>query len=144
MSLTAAEIEKLIPHSGAMSLLGAALEWDRQRIRCSASSHRDPLNPLRGEAGLSSIRGLEYAAQGMAVHGALIDENNAAQAGLLISVRDVRLMVQRLDDIPHDLIIDAEILIADDTLFSYQFRISANDMDLITGQAAVMFLRKST
>lgn len=133
------DIEKLIPHSGGMSLLNAVQEWDQQRLRCSASSHRDPHNPLRGEACLSSICGIEYAAQGMALHGALIDKNNAGRQGLLISVKDVRFFAQRLDEIAHDLTIDVELLMSDDTMFNYQFRVSANGDTLIEGKAVALF-----
>lgn len=136
------DIEKLIPHSGAMSLLNAVQEWDQQRLRCSASSHRDPRNPLRGEAGLSSLCGIEYAAQGMALHGALTDKENSGRQGLLISVKDVRRLAQRLDGIAHDLTIDVELLASDDTMFNYQFRVSANGDTLIEGKAAVLFRGK--
>ena len=144
MSLTGMDIKKLIPHSGAMSLLSAAQEWDEQRLRCTASSHRDPLNPLRGNSGLSALCGIEYAAQGMALHGALLDNSNAGRQGLLISVKDVRFMVQRLDVILDDLTIDVELMMADDIMFNYQFRVSANGADLIEGKAAALFLEKET
>ena len=144
MSLTGMDIKKLIPHSGAMSLLSAAQEWDEKRLRCTASSHRDPLNPLRGDAGLSALCGIEYAAQGMALHGALLDNSNAGRQGLLISVKDVRFMVQRLDVILYDLTIDVELMMADDIMFNYQFRVSANGADLIEGKAAALFLEKET
>ena len=140
MPLTASDIEKLIPHSGSMCLLNSVLDWNQQSLRCAASSHRDIQNPLRNEAGLSSIYGIEYAAQSMAIHGALLDKNNAGRQGLLLSVKDINFTIQRLDDIAHDLIIDAEMLIADNAMFSYKFCVSANGVDLVSGKATALFL----
>ena len=71
MQLNQKEIEALIPHSGAMSLLNEVLKWDEDHIICLANSHRSKHNPLRNENALSSVCGVEYAAQAMAVHGAL-------------------------------------------------------------------------
>lgn len=144
MSLTSAEIEKLIPHAGSMSLLDRAVEWNEQTLRCSATSHQDPDNPLRANERLSSICGLEYAAQGIALHGALVDEGNAGRPGLLIALREVRFMTQRLDDIPHDLIIDVEKLIADDSVFNYRFRISTEGKELLGGKATVFLKEEMT
>jgi len=71
MPLSRERIERLLPHRGAMCLLDEVIEWAPRSIRCAASSHRDPGNPLRGPLGLSSMAGIEYGAQAMALHGAL-------------------------------------------------------------------------
>ncbi|SCC92600.1 putative 3-hydroxylacyl-(Acyl carrier protein) dehydratase-like protein [Thiomonas sp. X19] len=77
-----------IPHQGSMCLLDAVLRWDAQHIVCSATSHRDASNPLRQFDRLGAACGIEYAAQAMAVHGALVAEHdrmpgpgNAPQGG---------------------------------------------------------------
>jgi predicted hotdog family 3-hydroxylacyl-ACP dehydratase len=54
-----------------MCLLDRVVHWDSQRIHCRASSHRSADNPLRSRDQLSAACGIEYAAQAMAVHGAL-------------------------------------------------------------------------
>ncbi len=65
--------------------------------------------------------GIEYAAQAMALHGALAAGATGGapvdtpKVGFLAGVRDVRLWVSRLDDIEADLICDA-ILVAGDGL----------------------------
>ena len=70
--LQQADIARRIPHQGRMCLLDAVTEWDGAHIVCQASSHRASDNPLRAEGRLGAACGVEYAAQAMAVHGALL------------------------------------------------------------------------
>lgn len=65
-------IEQHIPHKGRMCLLDAVVSWDATRIRCRSASHRAPDHPLRAHGRLGIACGIEYAAQAMAVHGALV------------------------------------------------------------------------
>ena len=67
-----AGIEALIPHRGPMCLLDRMTSWDETRIECVAVNHRDPRHPLRSASGLLASAAIEYAAQAMAVHGALL------------------------------------------------------------------------
>ena len=64
-------IEQHIPHKGRMCLLDEVLSWDALRIRCRSGTHRAADNPLRAHGRLGVACGIEYAAQAMAVHGAL-------------------------------------------------------------------------
>jgi len=82
-----------------MCLLELFVEWDLQRIVCLATNHRDANHPLRTRTGLLSPCAIEYAAQAMALHGALIgqDAGTAASPGYLASARGVRLHLLRLD-----------------------------------------------
>jgi predicted hotdog family 3-hydroxylacyl-ACP dehydratase len=125
-----------------MCLIDSVLNWDESQIQCIATSHRETNNPLRERNELSSLCGIEYAAQSMAVHGALLYENRARIEGLLLTVKDVLLKVQRLDNISHALIFDSKILMADDNMFNYEFRVTANNNDLITGKASVFYTGK--
>ncbi|MCY7388737.1 MAG: 3-hydroxylacyl-ACP dehydratase, partial [Burkholderiales bacterium] len=68
MQLDHAAIAARVPHTGRMCLLDRVLQWDAHAIRCSATSHRDPDNPLREAGGLAMLAGIEYAAQAAAVH----------------------------------------------------------------------------
>jgi len=72
MRLDRAWIESRIPHHGPMCLLDEVIGWDAERITCTSSSHRSADNPLRARGRLGIACGIEYAAQAMAVHGALI------------------------------------------------------------------------
>ena len=72
-----AGIEALIPHRGPMCLLDRMTSWDATRIECVASTTATARHPLRSASGLLASAAIEYAAQAMAVHGALC----AAAAG---------------------------------------------------------------
>ncbi len=139
--LDRAAIAARIPHQGRMCLLDAVLAWDSGQIHCRASSHRQPDNPLRAAARLGAACGIEYAAQAMAVHGALLAPEGAPpRPGYLASVRSVQLAVDRLDDLPQDLDIVAERLSGDEHNILYHFRVEhAGDL-LLSGRAAVMLV----
>ncbi len=128
-----------LPHQGSMCLLDAVTDWDAQHIRCTASSHRHADNPLRAHERLGAACGIEYAAQAMAAHGALLAAaGSAPRAGYLASVRGVDLQVARLDDIAADLYVEAECLSGDGNTILYGFRISAAGRELLSGRAAVV------
>jgi predicted hotdog family 3-hydroxylacyl-ACP dehydratase len=128
-----------IPHSGAMCVLDAVVDWDDARIRCTATSHRDPANPLRANGRLAAVCGIEYAAQAMAVHGALVSAaRERPRAGFLTSVRGVDAYVDRLDTLDAPLIVDAERMSGDATTILYAFALRCGERVLLTGRAAVM------
>jgi predicted hotdog family 3-hydroxylacyl-ACP dehydratase len=124
-----------------MCLLDEVLSWDEVRIRCRASSHRRADNPLRAHDRLGAACGVEYAAQAMAVHGAIMAHMAGIQprAGLLTSVRNLVLRVSRLDDLDADLIASAERLAGDEGSTLYEFTVSAGDDELLTGRASIVF-----
>tara|TARA_R110001583_G_scaffold45759_2_gene143821 strand:- start:2083 stop:2571 length:489 start_codon:yes stop_codon:yes gene_type:complete len=129
-----------IPHQGTMCLLDHVESWDVETIVCSASSHRDVNNPLRAYQQLTTTCGIEYAAQAMAVHGALLAPVNSVRpkSGYLVSVRSTQLYVARLDDIDADLRVEATCLARNDNDVIYQFNIRAQGRLLIDGRAAVV------
>ena len=143
-------IEARIPHQGRMCLLDEVLAWDAHHIRCSTGTHRALDNPLRSHDRLGIASGIEYAAQAMALHGALAGaaagESAAAGAkagaasrvGLLASVRDVRLHVLRLDDIEADLLCEAIHLAGDNFTALYEFALYDKDKCLLGGRASVV------
>jgi predicted hotdog family 3-hydroxylacyl-ACP dehydratase len=129
-----------IPHQGDMCLLDHVMMWDGQRIRCKAVSHRLGSNPLRSRGQLGSACGIEYAAQAMAVHGALLAaaESERPRAGFLVSVRGAVLHVPRLDTIAADLDIEAVCIHGSGGNILYQFFVQADGQMLLEGRAAVM------
>jgi predicted hotdog family 3-hydroxylacyl-ACP dehydratase len=137
-------IEARIPHQGRMCLLDEVLAWDAHHIRCSTGTHRALDNPLRSHDRLGIAGGIEYAAQTMALHGALasaaLGANAAApsRVGLLASVRDVRLHVLRLDDIEADLLCEVTHLAGDDFTALYEFSLRDKDRSLLAGRASVV------
>lgn len=133
-------IASRIPHQGSMCLLDGVESWDEESIRCRASSHRAEDNPLRAHGRLGAACGIEYAAQAMAVHGALLasPENAAPRAGFLVSVRGVQVHVARLDDISEDLTVLVSRIMSSENNILYQFSVSAAGRLLLEGRAAVV------
>jgi predicted hotdog family 3-hydroxylacyl-ACP dehydratase len=133
-------IARHIPHQGRMCLLDCVEAWDQQRIQCHANSHRAADNPLRAYGRLGSACGIEYAAQAMAVHGALLapPDNASARVGYLVSVRGTQLHVPRLDDIGADLLVEATCITRSENNILYQFSVSAAGRQLLDGRAAIV------
>lgn len=119
------EFEHLIPHAGAMCLLARVLASDAQSIRCEAESHSDPANPLRNARGLPVSAGIEYAAQAVALHAALQRQGGAVQSGALAVLSDVKWSVERLDDLPGPLRIEATLMAGTAGGRQYSFSVSA-------------------
>jgi len=144
-------IERNIPHHGRMCLLDEVIEWDAGHIRCRSSTHRRPDHPLRSQNRLGVACGIEYAAQSMAVHGALAGGAPAgpsagpdvgfirSEVGFLAGLRDVQLHVARLDDLAGDLIADAELIAGDHGSALYEFALTSEARPLLSGRATVVF-----
>ncbi len=133
------EISRLIPHAGNMCLLDGVLQCDAQHIRCVSHSHRNQDNPLRTSEGLPLLCGIEYAAQAMAVHGGMTSQAGIKpRAGYLVGLRDVSCKGARLDDLPQDLIVEAEKLMGDDARVMYRFSLRAGETEVMQGKATVV------
>lgn len=137
-------IAGLIPHSGPMCLLEGLTEWDAQHIVCHAINHRDPRHPLRTRSGLLASALIEYAAQAMALHGALVGRANGQQVrpGYLASVRGTQLHVMSLHDLPpaqpDELRIEATRQAGDERQILYAFTVHHTGRMLAEGRAAVV------
>ena len=146
MRLDRSWIERHIPHHGRMCLLDEVIEWDARHIRCRSGTHRAPDHPLRSRNRLSVACGIEYAAQSMAVHGALSQgpggggaDAARSEVGFLAGLRDVELLVARLDDIEADLISEAELIAGDHGSALYEFALTCGARRLLNGRAIVVF-----
>ena len=143
-TLTHQGIAALIPHSGRMCLLERLIEWDANRIVCAAINHRDADHPLRTQRGLLAPVAIEYAAQAMALHGALIGQaaGTPATPGYLASARSVQLHRLRLDDLPpaapDELRIEATRQAGDAQQILYTFHVSHAGRPVADGRAAVV------
>lgn len=128
-----------IPHKGSMCLLDTIEFWNEVEIVCLASSHRLKDNPLRADGILGIANGIEYAAQCMAAHGALLaNDDETASVGFLTSVRDVQWHRMRLDDIDSDLTVCAERISGNEVNILYRFGVHAEGITLLSGRASVM------
>jgi predicted hotdog family 3-hydroxylacyl-ACP dehydratase len=141
MRLDRTWIEQHIPHHGRMCLLDEVMDWDAQHIRCRSDTHRLPDHPLRSRGVLGIACGVEYAAQAMAVHGALAGGAGKVQPefGFLASLRDVRLHVRLLDQIQVELFCDAVLIAGDGGTALYNFKLWTEAQPLLSGRATVVF-----
>ncbi|HEX5354216.1 MAG TPA: phosphotransferase [Rhodanobacteraceae bacterium] len=132
--------EHLIPHAGSMCLLDEVVDWDASRLHARSASHRRADNPLRADGVLHAVNLCEYAAQAMAVHGALRahEPGGRMQPGYLAALREVALQVERIDDLPGKLQVYVECLLAMAGSLQYAFRVEHRGDVLATGRAAVM------
>ena len=140
-SLARDAIEALIPHSRRMCLLARLDAWDAERIVCAADNHRASDHPLRTRRGLLAPAAIEYAAQAMALHGALVGQaaGTPATPGFLASARGVQLHVLRLDELSGDeLRIEATRQAGDAQQILYTFSISHAGRPIAEGRAAVV------
>jgi predicted hotdog family 3-hydroxylacyl-ACP dehydratase len=137
-ALARESIEPLVPHGGRMCLLERVDQHDERSIRCAAISHRDPQNPLCRDGRLAAVHLSEYAAQAVAVHGALAG-GGQARPGMLAALRDIRLHVAFLQDLAADLLIEATRRIAQPDGSLYEFRVTAGGRLLAQGRLAISF-----
>ncbi len=59
--------------------------------------------------------------------------------GYLASVRNVDLLVSRLDDVPSDLVATAELVTGDERTVLYDFSVSSGARTLLGGRATIVF-----
>lgn len=131
-------IRSRIPHAGAMCLLDAVLSWDDRRIVCTATSHHASDNPLRRNGRLHAVCGIEYAAQAMALHATLASgERGQPRMGYLASLRNLFCRATYLDVLEGDLVASAELLLDQGSHAIYQFTLSSQNEEMISGRAAV-------
>jgi predicted hotdog family 3-hydroxylacyl-ACP dehydratase len=137
------ELAAFLPHAGSMRLLDRVASWDESSIRCHTKTHHDPANPLRRGVRLDAVAGLEYAAQAMGVHVGLLDGRMSSDGsiGYVGGLRDVVFGIDRLDDCPVELTIDATRLFMGDDSFLYRFAISSGGREVMSGRASIFVKR---
>ncbi|MEO6967824.1 MAG: phosphotransferase [Rhodanobacteraceae bacterium] len=130
----------LIPHQGAMCLLDLVVDYDATMIHARSATQAHTDNPLRADGRLHAVALCEYGAQAMAVHGALRarDAGGHARPGFLVSLREVRLQVEYIEDLPGELDVYAEQLLDAGASLQYAFRVEHADRVLASGRAAVL------
>ena len=133
-----ASIETLLPHAGRMRLIDRIVSYDEQTIVCESDSHRAADHPLVEGGVLSIVCGLEYGAQAMAIHGALLARGERARHGYLVAASDLRWSVERLDQCATPLLIKAVTEFRTDNQVAYRFEISASGTAVLSGRASVV------
>ena len=134
------DICSLIPHSGNMCLLDMVMSWDEENIHCSALTHRDTGNPLRRDGNLSTVNLIEYGAQAMAVHGALLarQEGRQTESGFLLTLSDILLDTSPLPDTDEPMEIRARLIAVTSGTSRYRFVTCINEREIVSGCATVM------
>ena len=134
------EILRLIPHQGGMCLLDSVASFSETQIECRSDTHRDPRNPLRHGGALAAVHLAEYGAQAMAIHGGLLGRagGGPGRRGLLVTLRDLKLAVARIDDIAAPLAVKARRLLANADGLLYAFEVEADGRALASGRVGVL------
>ena len=137
------DIAALVPQQGRMCLLERLHCWDDVSVVASTRTHLDPENPLRSAGRLSSVHLCEYGAQAMALHGGLLARaaGRGPDPGLLVSLRDVHLLVDRIDDLPGELVVSAECLQAGIAGLQYRFEVRHAGAVMAAGRVAAIHRR---
>ena len=121
-----------------MNLLERIDRWTDEEIACTARSHLATGHPLRCGDLVPSCAAIEYAAQAVAAHGALLaGDGGTAGAGFLASARAVDLHVSRLDDLGGPLAIHARRLSGDASGMLYEFRVACGTAPVASGRLAI-------
>lgn len=143
--LTHQAIEHLLSHTGSMSLLNEILSADKDSLTATAISHLESNNPLRAEGSLSTVNGIEYAAQAMAVHGALLAQHSGAeystQKGYIATVRNIEINKPFFPETEGVLLIQVRLLMSNDNGFTYEFHINYKQDEFISGKITVFLIQ---
>lgn len=134
------DFARLLPHAGTARMIERVVSWDNDHILAATTWHRSPANPLRLEGRLAAVHLAEFSAQVMAIHGGL--RNEAAgldpQPALLVSVRDLVLYRDYLEDLPGELEIEARALLLNPASWQYSYEVRHAGTLIATGRAAAM------
>ena len=134
------EFTHLLPHKGAALMIERVVRWDADEIIAATARHRSPDNPLRRADRLASVHLAEFAAQAMAIHGGLRNaaEGRDPQPALLVSLRELVLHRDFVDDLPGELDISARALLLNPGSWQYAFTVTHAGAVIATGRIAAM------
>lgn len=130
----------LLPHRGSALMIERVVRWDAGEIVAATALHRASQNPLRRAGRLAAVHLAEFAAQVMAIHGGLRNEaeGRESEPALLVSLRDLVLHRDYLEDLPGELEITARALLLNPGSWQYSFTVTHAGADIATGRAAAM------
>ncbi len=134
------DIAELLPHAGTALMIERVLRWDADEIQVATTRHRAADNPLRRDGRLAAVHLADFAAEAMAIHGGLRARaaGGKLQPALLVSVRDLTLARDYLDDLEGDLEINARSLLANAGNWQYQFTVRHAAKVIATGRVAAI------
>ncbi len=137
------DIAELLPHAGTALMIERVLRWDADEIQVATTRHRAADNPLRRDGRLAAVHLAEFAAQAMAIHGGLRARaaGGQLQPALLVSVRDLTLARDYLDDLGGELEITARTLLANSGNWQYEFTARHAGEIIASGRVAAVAIR---
>ena len=140
MSDPAIDIGVLLPHAGTARMIERVLRWDREEIVAATTRHRAPDNPLRKDGRLAAVHLAEFGAQAMAIHGGLLTtaDGGTPRPALLVSIRDLVLRRDYIEQLPGELEITARALLAGASGFQYSFDVRNAGELIARGRVAAM------
>jgi predicted hotdog family 3-hydroxylacyl-ACP dehydratase len=132
------DIAHLLPHRGNSLMIERVVRWDADEIVAATALHRASQNPLRRAGRLAAVHLAEFAAQVMAIHGGL---RNAAdgrdpEPALLVSVRDMVLHRDYVEDLPGELEVSARALLLNPGSWQYSFTVTHAGTVIAAGRIA--------
>ncbi|MBA2549058.1 MAG: 3-hydroxylacyl-ACP dehydratase [Burkholderiaceae bacterium] len=133
-------LDAFLPHAGRMRLIDRVISYDEQKIICESDSHRVADHPLAEDGVISIVCGLEYGAQAMALHGALMAASSGGgpvRRGYLVAASNLRWSAARLDACAAPLIIEAISEFRSENQVAYRFEIRTEAVAVLTGDARV-------
>jgi predicted hotdog family 3-hydroxylacyl-ACP dehydratase len=130
----------LLPHRGSALMIERVVRWDADEILAATALHRASQNPLRLAGRLAAVHLAEFAAQVMAIHGGLRNaaEGRDPEPALLVSLRDMVLHRDYVEDLPGELEVSARALLLDPGSWQYSFTVTHAGNVVATGRVAAM------
>jgi predicted hotdog family 3-hydroxylacyl-ACP dehydratase len=120
-------------------MLDEVMRWDADSLTAISRTHGIATHPLRMRGRIPALSAIEYAAQAMAVHGGLSGAiADRPRTGYLVSLRNVVCSVSYLDEIEGELAIEVRRLVGDAERVMYEFSLTIDEHEIISGQATVV------
>ena len=138
MMLDRVGIQRIVPQTGTMCLLDTVTRWDDRQILCIALPP-GAAHPLDRDGVVPAVAAVEYAAQATAIHGALLSNATAPNAGLLAKLTDVSLLGESIPTDAGLLNVEATLLSASAAGCLYTFEVTTALGPLAHGRLMVAF-----
>lgn len=137
------EIVSLLPHGEQMVLIDEVLSWDEDSIVCQTRTHQRNDNPLLEKGRLPTTACLEYGAQAMALHEAILLNQEGANepeeplSGVVSALKNVKLSSRDMREVKEALIITAKRMMASSKGAIYRFEVKDGLSVLASGRITV-------
>jgi predicted hotdog family 3-hydroxylacyl-ACP dehydratase len=136
--LDRADIEARLPHGPPMCLLDSVLRWDTSTIHGVARA-ADAMHPLAREGFVPAVAAVEYAAQAVAVHGALLAGRGLPRPGMLAKIGEATLHADRIPVGEGPIGVHAALLGAGPSGCLYHVEVRCGDRPVASGRLMVAF-----